>query len=169
VAILAGQRLTAQVWQDNVPHTITGGYAATTVAVSTPTATPTQETVYLTSGSMTLRNGRAFKVTVSTLVTGNSADKARLWVRRTGLTGSVLMDTQQVSIDLTGSNGRRTFLNVVSNQTGADLTGVIVATIARASGTAGVVGTNASATSPSYLQIEDIGAATDFPTATSIS
>ena len=169
MAILAGLRLTAQVWADNVPHTITGGYAATTTATSTPSGTPTQETVYLISSSMTLRNGRAYRVTVSTLVTGTSPDTARMWVRRTSLTGAVLLDTQRVPMPLSGSNGRVTWVNIATNQTGGDLTGVLVATIARSSGTAGVVGSNASSTSPSYLQVEDVGAAADYPTATSIT
>ncbi len=169
MAILAGLRLTAAVWYDNVPHTITGGYAATTVATSTPSGTPTQETAYLTSGSMTLRNGRAYRITVSTLITGTSPDTARMWVRRTNTSGSVLLDTQRIAIPSSGSNGRVTWENIATNQSGADLTGVLVATIARASGSAAVVGTNASGTSPSYLQVEDIGLATDYPTATAIT
>lgn len=165
MTILAGQRLTTQVLLDNMPHTITNGYAATTVQ----TTTTTTEVAYLTSASMTLRNGRAYRITISTLITGNTADKARLWVRRTNVTGSVLLDTQQVSIDVTSSNGRRTFQNIAVNTSGADLTGVLVATIQRSTGSTAAVGNNASSTSPSYMQIEDIGLATDYPTAPTIT
>lgn len=165
MAVLAGMRLTAQTWYDNTQRTITGGYAATTVQ----TTTTTTEVAYLTSGSMTLRNGRAYRITISTLITGNTADKARLWVRRLNITGSVLLDTQQVSIDVSSSNGRRTFQNIAANQSGSDLTGVLLATIQRSSGSAASVGNAASATSPSYLQVEDIGLATDYPTATPIT
>lgn len=159
---LAGQIVTAQRLLDNTPHTVS--YTATT-----STVTGTSEMVYLTSSSFTLRNGRAYRITVSTLITGNSADTARIFVKRTNVSGNVLFDTQRVAIPSSGSNGRVTFENVASNSTGSDITDVLVATIQRASGTAASVGTIASSTSPSYLQVEDIGANTDFPTATAIT
>lgn len=162
--ILAGQRLTTQVLQDAMTHTIPNGYAATTTAT-----TGTTEVTFLTSAAMTLRNGRAYRVTVSTLISGNSADHARIFIKRGSMSGTALLDTQQIAIPASGSNGRITFENVAANSTGADLTSALYATIQRASGSTASVGTNASAVSPTYIQVEDVGAASDFPTATAIT
>lgn len=167
MTILAGQRLTAQVWLDNTQRTIDGGYTAVT---TTTTSASSTEVVMITSASLTLRNGRAYRVTVSFpfSITAGATGVGRVFVRRTGLGGSVLFDTQRIIPDSVGSTGRKTYQNICSNQTGADLVSAVVATISLSTGT-GTVSNASTATSPSYLQIEDIGAATDYPTATSVT
>lgn len=165
MTILAGLRLTAQVWYDNTPHQITNGYGA----ITTNSATTTGELIYLTTGTVTLRNGRAYRITVSTLVNGTQPDTARIFVKRGNASGAALLDTQGVAIPRSGSNGRVSYENVAVNVTGADLTSVLVATIQRFSGTAAAVSVAASTVSPSYVRVEDVGAATDYPGATSIT
>jgi len=165
MTIYAGQRLTTQVLLDNMRHTIPGGYAATT----SNTTGVTGETIFLTSSTMTLRSGRAYQITLSGLITGTQPDTARLFVKRTNTTGTAVFDTQGAAFPRSGNNGRVTYTNVASNSTGADISTVLVATIQRWSGTAATVGAVASATSPFYLMVEDIGAAADYPSATAIS
>lgn len=167
MAVFSGQRLTAQLLSDNSRHLIPGGYAAN--ASTTTTLSTGAEIVFASTGSVTLRNGRAYEFTVSALVMANSADRARIFVKRTSTTGPVLLDTQQIAADLSASNGRKGYTNIATNQTGADITGVVVATIQRSSGTTTTVSAAASSTSPAYFEIEDIGPATDYPSATPIS
>lgn len=159
----AGQTITVQSLLDNTPHTVS--YTAS--ATNSPSVT--SETVYVTSAAFTMHNGRAYEVTIKGLLSGTAPDTARLWVRRTGLAGTPLLDTQRVAIPSTGSNGQINFFNIASNSTGADITDVLVFTIARGSGTAAGVSIAASSTSPAYLEVRDIGAATDFPNATAIT
>lgn len=166
MAVLSGQRITAQFWQDNTQRTIAGGYSAN---AATTTTTGGVEIAFVTSGSVTLRNGRAYRATVSALIKTSSTDSARIFVKRTSTTGTVIMDTQFINADVVANNGRRTYQNIATNQTGSDLTGVVLATIQRASGTSAEVLAAASSTSPATLLIEDIGPATDYPSATPIT
>lgn len=165
MTILAGLRLTAQVWYDNAPHVISGGYAATT----SNSAATTTEIVYLTSASMTLRNGRAYEIEVSGMIMGTSPDVGRIMVKRTNTSGATLLDTQGAAFPRSGNNGRFSFTNIATNQSGSDLTGVVVATIQRMAGTTANVSVPASTTSPAYLRVMDVGAATDYANATPIT
>jgi hypothetical protein len=163
----AGQTITVQTLLDNTPHTITNGYAAN-VATS-PASGVTAETIYLTTGTMTFRNGRAYRITLSTLLMGTQPDTGRIFLKRANIIGSVLFDTQAIAVPRSGSTGRVTFTNNASNSTGSDITDICVATIQRLSGTAGTFTLPASTTSPSYVHIEDIGPATDYPNASPIT
>lgn len=162
---LAGQIITSQRLLDNSPHVISGGYTATTAG----TTGVTNEAIFLTTGTMTLRSGRAYQLTLSGLITGTSPDVARIFVKRTNATGTAIFDTQGAAFPRSGNNGRITYTNIATNSTGADISTILVATIQRWSGTAAGVGVAASSVSPFYLQVEDYGAASDFPNATAIS
>lgn len=168
MAILAGQRLTAQVWYDNSPHQIAGGYAAITSNFPS-SGFATSEAVYLTSSSMTLRNGRAYRITVNGLFNGATAgNTARVFVKRNTVGGTSLFDTQAIALPAASTNYRETYENEAANQTGADIVTTLVVTIQQRSGTGGVA-VAASATSPACLRVEDVGAATDYPNATPIT
>jgi hypothetical protein len=159
----AGQTITVSALLDNTPHTVS--FTATAAGNAGNTA----ETVFLTSSSCTMRNGRAYRIEIKGLLSGTSPDTARWFVRRTGLSGTTLLDTQRIAIPSSTSNGQCNFVNYAANQSGADITDVVVWTTARGSGSAANVMVAASSTSPAEMRIEDIGPATDYPTATPIT
>jgi hypothetical protein len=163
VAWQAGQTISVQTLLDNTPHSVS--YTSNAVG----SGGVTSETVFITSSSFTMRNGRAYRVEIKGLLMGTSPDTARLWVRRTNVTGTPLLDTQRVAIPSSGSNGQVGFFNTCSNSTGSDITDVVVWTLARGSGSAATVSIPASSTSPAYLEVCDIGAATEYPNATAIT
>ncbi|NEB00633.1 hypothetical protein [Streptomyces sp. SID13726] len=162
--ILAGMRATADRINDAHPRTI--AYQAITANTSSATA----ETVWVTTGAVTFRAGRAYRMTLKALIQGNSADKATLRVRKTNASGSVYLDTFHQGIQVTSSNTLIYVSNICVNTTGADVTATaLVGTFQRSSGSAASVLVAASATHVAYVQVEDIGIAADFPSATAIT
>lgn len=161
---LAGQRITAAALNNAFVHTIE--YDAITTATGTVT---TVETVYITTASVTLVNGRAYKLTLDARVKSSvTGDTVQLRVRRTNISGTVLADSFRVYLDASGiDSDQASRIRFAANTTGADITGVLVATYVRASGT-GNVSVDASGTTPAYLQVDDVGLAADYPGATAI-
>jgi hypothetical protein len=163
--IAAGSRARVGQINNRGPFTIPNGYVGTV----SNSAAATIETVYLTSSTMILKNGRAYRVTLSHLLSGTQPDLGRLFVKRTNTGGSVLFDNQAIAIPRSGNNGRITESNIATNTTGADISTVLVATFQRVTGTAGNLSVPASTTSPAYLHVEDVGPASDFSPATPIT
>jgi len=161
--ILAGMRATADRMNDAFTRTI--AYAAITSNSSTTTTT---EAVAITTPSFTMRNGRAFIVKAKCLYTSSVAgDHATIRVRRTNTSGSTILDSQRLVVP---SSGNSLFYaeNVFTNTTGSDLTSVMVLNYVRANGS-GNVSVPASSAQVAFLMIQDIGLATDYTSATSIT
>jgi hypothetical protein len=162
--VYAGQRVTADMLSYRSPYSV--AYARIAANSSGATA----ETVWVTSGAITFENARAYQVTLKALIQGNAADKATLRVRKTDVSGSVFLDTFHQNIAVTGSNTLIYGSNICTNTTGADVTATaLVGTFQRSSGTGGNVLIAASATHAAYIEIQDIGPASDYPSATAIT
>ena len=160
--VLAGQKLTSVRENDNGPRTI--GYTALTAN----TAAIIAETVYTTTSTILFRNQRAFRITVKGRWNPTAAnDQLQIGVRKTNLVGTPkLMDTFRINSAGTGTYSFF-YQTVVTNTSGADISVPLVATAMRASGTSVVV--QGSTADPSYIMVEDLGIASDYPAACSMT
>lgn len=163
--ILAGQRITAAALNNAFMHT-----TDFVPILATSAAFTTTEVVWLTSDSVTFTNGRAYEIMlVGRVISSVTADTVDLRVRKTNLAGIVLLESFRLpctTANVSGPLGDRP--NLVTNTTGADITAVLVATASRGSGT-GRCNVVASAVTPAYLWITDIGLAADYPGATAVT
>jgi hypothetical protein len=164
--ILAGMRATADRINDAHPRTI--AYQA--ITSNTSGSSSTSDTAWVTTGAVTFRAGRAYRMTLKALIQGNAADKATLRIRKNTTSGSVYLDTFHQNIAVSSSNTLVYASNICVNNTGADVTATaLLGTWSRSSGSAAAVLVAASATHVAYVQVEDIGIAADFPSATPIT
>lgn len=162
--ILAGMRGTADRINQAFPRTL--AYQAITANTGTTTTT---ETIAITTPSFTLRTGRAFIVKAKALYTSSvAADHVTIRVRRTNVAGSPVLDSQRLVVPAAG-NSLFYAENVFVNTTGSDLTGVMVLNFLRAATGTGNVSLAASSSQVAFLMIQDIGLATDYPSATSVT
>ncbi|MER7953070.1 hypothetical protein ABTY59_37395 [Streptomyces sp. NPDC096079] len=134
------------------------------VNVTASTALGAGEAIGVTSDSTLFELGRAYRITLHYQGSGNTAnDEVGFRIRRTNLAGNSIFDTLRTHRLNAASaivNGESS--QVVTNQTGANLTTVIVGTVYRAAG-AGNVQWFANAANPTWIEIQDIGAASDYP------
>ncbi|MFB7359662.1 hypothetical protein [Streptomyces gardneri] len=130
--------------------------------------TTTTEIATITTPSTTFKAGRAYRVTYHGLLLSSVANdivRARVWRGSIGGSGVSLVDSinthqipianQQVLMDMQA---------IVTNSTASDITATLIATILRASGT-GNVQVIANSSNPAWLDVRDIGLATDYPSA----
>jgi hypothetical protein len=120
------------------------------------------EATVLTSGSLTFPTGRAFEFIEGARLTGSVANTAVARFRRTNATGAEILAWSAECLTAAQWRG---FRNVAINNTGSDITQVVVMTIGA---TAGTVTQNGAATIPRYFEIWDCGAASDFSGAPSV-
>lgn len=163
MAWLAGQRITVQRLLDNTPRTISY------TSITANTASVTAETVWITSGSITFRTGRAYRCTLKCLLQGNAADKATVRIRKANLSGDVYLDSFHQGIQVSTSNTMFYGSNICSNTSGADVTAAVVGTLQRSSGSTANVAIAATTTHVAYMEVEDIGDASDFSGARAIT
>lgn len=164
---LAGQKVTAQRLNDGAPFTV--NYTAITANTATPSTTA--ELVAITTPSVTLRNGRAYRIVFKGLWQSSSTtDQAQVRVRKAAITGQTYVDSfRLVSTGLATSNAPFYLGNICTNTSGADITTTLVGCYSRVSGGTGNLTISASATNPAYVEVTDIGPASDYPGATVIS
>jgi len=161
---LAGQDVTVDRLNDNHPRTI--AYAGITANTATTT---TVEVVAITTPTFTMRNNRAFRCTAKALINSSvAADSSTIRIRRTNVSGATLLDTQRIYNVIATANSLCYAQNIFTNTTGSDITDVLVLDYLRASGTGNVL-IAASAGQVAYIEVEDIGVASDFPSATAIT
>lgn len=161
---LAGQRATAQRLNDNAPFTLN----YTSIISNTATATTT-ELVAITTPSMTLRNGRAYRMTFKGLVQSSVAgDMVTVRIKKTNTSGTVYLDSMRIYVGNAAANSPAYFSNICTNTSGSDVTAALVGTYVRASGTGNVL-IAATGTHVAYLHIEDIGIASDHSGAVAIT
>lgn len=161
---LGGQDVTVDRLNDNHPRTI----MYTGITANTATTTTTEVTA-ITTSSFTMRNNRAFRVTAKALINSSvGADSSTIRIRRTDTTGATLLDTQRIYNTIASANSLCYAQNIFTNTTGSDITDVLVLDYFRASGTGNVL-IAASASQVAYIEVEDIGVAADFPSATAIT
>ncbi|MGW1324782.1 hypothetical protein ACWD64_19845 [Streptomyces antibioticus] len=159
-----GQRITPQRLLDNTPHTIS--YTAITANTSTATTT---EAVAVTTPSITFRAGRAYRITFKGLAQSSvAADTVTVRVRRTSTSGDIYVDSFRLPIPANATNVPFYLSNICTNGTSSDITVALVGTYVRASGTGNVL-LAATTTHVCYIEVEDIGEATDFVAARAIT
>jgi hypothetical protein len=159
-----GQRMTDARLRDNAPFTL--AYAP--LAANTATVTTT-ETVGITTPSVTLRNGRAYRITLKCLAQSSvSGDTVTVRVRKTDTSGTAYLDQIRQYIVANNANSPVFFSNTLTNTTGSDITAVLVATYVRASGTGNAL-IAASANNVAYVLVEDVGSADEYPAAQALT
>ena len=160
-----GERLIAATENARAPYTV--NYTA--INANTPSSPVTNETVWVTTPSITFRPGRAYRLTVKGLLTPNAASsEGRIRVRQTNLSGTTLFDSFRITTPSSSSNYGFEYSNVFINSGTIASGTALVGTVGRDSGTASYQ-VSASATHVAYLLVEDVGPAADFPGATAIS
>lgn len=122
----------------------------------------TTETVALTAPSIAFQPNRAYRVNIHGIAASTVAgDTVEIRVRKTNTAGTLLLDTGQ-SIAIPAASAMFTFdSSSVLITNGSPPTASLVMTYVRGAGT-GSVQIAASATIPAYLEILDIGAASDY-------
>ena len=164
MAILAGQRVTSLRANDGHPRYINYTALTTTTAVNSTTT----DAAGITTPSITFRNGRAFRIAYKGNAVSTSAGAdGQFTVRPTSITGTpILLDSQRFGGSNAGTRGFY-FENIVSNTSGADVSRVLVGCYHNVTGTNTALG--AMSNQPAFLSVEDIGDATDFPSASSLT
>lgn len=162
---VAGEDITADKLNDNSHFLVE--YQA--IAANTATTTTT-ETIAITSGAVTFRNNRAYRITAKALIQSTVAgDTTTIRVRKTNISGTTYLDSQRIPAIVGGANALFFAQNICTNTTGADVTAsAVVLNYLRASGTGNVL-VAATSGQVAYLSIEDVGPAADYPSATAIT
>jgi hypothetical protein len=164
MALLAGQRITQQRLTDSMQRVIE--YAPITANTGTTTTT---EAIAITSAALTFRTGRAYRIALRGLAQSSAGgDTMTLKVRKTNTSGTVYLESFRLYIPVNGTNVDYYSSQICTNTTGADVSAPLVATYLRNSGGGNVL-VAASATHVSYIRVEDIGLASDFPSAVAIT
>lgn len=129
----------------------------------------TAEQVAITSGSVTFRAGRAYRIKIKGVVQSTIAgDMVELLVKKTNTGGQIFLDTfSGLRVNLANDSTLFNLENVIINGAGADVTAALVLTYQRYSGT-GNVRVAADATNPAYIEIYDIGVSSAYPGANEI-
>lgn len=164
MALPAGSILTPQRLLDNIPRTIS--YTANTANTSTATGT---ELVAITTSSVTFRAGRAYRVIFKGLAQSSAAgDTVTVRVRKTNTSGSIYLDSFRLYVAVAATNTPFYLGNICTNTTSADVSAVLVGTYVRVGGSGNVL-LAATGTHVSYIEVQDIGDATDYANATAIT
>lgn len=167
---LAGQRLTAQRLIDNTPHTVS--YTALTSNVVNSTS-PGTETVAVTSGNVTFETGRAYRLKLKTLVQSNAGtlgDQITVRIRKTNVSGAVWVEAPRVLANVSSGSTPCYFENICSNTTGSDITAPLALSFVRTAGGGTTIAIAAtSGVHVTYIEVQDIGLAADFPSATALT
>ncbi|MGW2260266.1 hypothetical protein ACWCXE_20990 [Streptomyces sp. NPDC001780] len=161
----AGARVRVGDINNRAPVLIT--YEA--ISSSTAGTISTSAQAAITTDPITLRTGRAFRISYRGGMTSTtSGQQGTVLVTRGAAGGSTLLNSQRIP-GPTGQAGTVGFYfeNIVVNQTGTDITTVLVGTYQmvyqQGSGTIGIF---ASSTTPAYVEVVDVGPAGDYPSAT---
>ncbi len=129
------------------------------------------ETTVLTSNVVTFAAGRAFEVIHQCVTDGSIAsNSAGYRVRRNNVAGALLIGPIDYLLSTTPGISQSSPLRwPLINATGAGITDQLVVTLAASSGGPDTVSSRAGlAARPRFLEIRDIGAATDYPGANQI-
>ncbi|MEV8546228.1 hypothetical protein [Streptomyces sp. NPDC051572] len=163
---LAGMRATADRLND-YPKPI----SYTAITANSATTASTTEVAIITSGNVTLKNGRAYLFEIRGLIQQASAsvtDIVAFHLRRTSVSGTLLRNLGGIPVINRATANRNNIVDISHvgvNTTGADITDVIVATYNWDTGSTATFTFAATAGTPASLVIWDLGVASDFPSA----
>jgi hypothetical protein len=137
-------------------------------ARSTATGAVSPETVALTQTGTVLKSGRAYRIQVRGLCQNNTNNTGvRVRVRKTNTSGAVWLDSFTVTTPVGAANYQYSNSQVVTNVSGSTITSTVVMTYAAVGGGTCILNTGGGCYTT--LEITDIGAASDFPTAQTIT
>ncbi|MFL5910546.1 MAG: hypothetical protein ACJ768_08285 [Gaiellaceae bacterium] len=140
-------------------------YTAITANSSTTTTT---EAVAITTPSITFQNGRAYRITYKGLGAGTvNGDNGQFRVRKTNTSGSTYIDSFR--IPMFSGNTMFNLQNICANNSGADISAVLVGTYVLVTGGTGTAAVAASTTNVAFILVEDMGLASNFTNATAIT
>ncbi|MFC8008649.1 phage tail protein [Streptomyces cinereoruber] len=141
-------------------------------AIQTNTATTTTtEIAAITTPTLVFEAGRAYRISYHGLLLSTVANdivRCRIWRGSIGVGGVSLVDTiNAYPIPLANQHVLMDTAQVVTNTTGSNISAVLIGTVLRTAGT-GNVQIVANANNPAWLHVEDIGLATDYPSARAV-
>ncbi|WP_433893030.1 hypothetical protein [Streptomyces sp. CA-111067] len=162
--VLAGQRILSARENDNSARTL----AYTAIVANSASSASTTEVVAITTPTILFRSARAFRLSIKgRMALTATGDEGQIGVRKTNsTTNPKLFDSFRFGGGPAGTYGYF-FQNIVINTSGSDVSVPLVMTYFRVTGTS--VAISASTADPSYLMVEDIGPASDYPSATSLT
>lgn len=142
------------------------GHAA--ITASTATSASATELVAITLPSDTYLAGRAYELKIKMFVSSTvAADQVGVRVHKTNTAGTTLLDVESTGRVATASENYWVECSSVLAVGGSDVTAALVLSYFRRSGT-GNCRLVASATNPAYIEMRDVGLATDYPGATTL-
>ncbi|MFF1417479.1 hypothetical protein [Streptomyces sp. NPDC058280] len=161
-----GQKITAQRLRDNSPFVV----AYTPLTSPTAATTSTSPQTAIVTPAITFRAGRAYRLGYRGGMTSSTVGQTgTVLIARSTAGGAVLLNSQRIP-GPTGAAGTVGFYfeNIVVNNTGADITTVLVATYQMVFANGGTIAIFGSSTTPAYVEAVDIGLAADYAGATSL-
>lgn len=133
--------------------------------------TTTTEIAAITTPSITFTAGRAYRITYHGLLLSSVANdivRCRVWRGSIGGSGVAVVDSiNSHQIPVANQHVLMDMAQVVTNSTGSNITAVLIGSILRNSGT-GNVQLVANASNPAWIDVRDIGPATDYPLARAV-
>lgn len=122
------------------------------------------EAIAMTAPAMTFESGRAYKVHFGSQVSSSVANRVLFQVRRGSITGDI---KHQARFAIPGAGSLSVWCEFTTHikRTGSDTSTSLRLTMAASAGTADLA---ATATSVRYFEVEDCGAAADYPNAVEI-
>ncbi|MFB7592303.1 hypothetical protein [Streptomyces sp. NPDC056169] len=147
-----------------------GRKSFTGLQTSTSTTTTT-EIAAITTPSLTFTAGRAYRITYHGLLLSSVANdivRCRVWRGSIGGSGVSLVDSiNSYQIPVANQHVLMDMSQVVTNTTASNITAVLIGTVLRTTGT-GNVQLVANASNPAWIDVQDIGLATDYPSARAV-
>ncbi|MGW6741625.1 hypothetical protein ACWGDX_13015 [Streptomyces sp. NPDC055025] len=147
----------------------------TPITANAATTASTTEVAVITSPSITLKNGRAYRFELRGLVqhaTLNTTDLVAFRLRRTSTTGPLIRNLGSVPVTNLTSGARNHAVNLTHigvNTSGADIGGPVLATYSWDAGSSVTFIFAASTATPATLTITDAGPAAAFAGAGAIT
>lgn len=161
---VGGEDITATKLNQYRPFLLT----SCVITANSSTITSTTEVAIITSSSVTLKNGRAYRFVINGLVqhaTINVIDILYCRLRRTSSVGTSLRNFNNIQVGNRGTASRNTVVNLEHtgvNNSGSDITDVVVFTGSWDTGSTATFTFAASAGTPMTMQIWDVGPSSDF-------
>lgn len=149
--------------------------SVTSITANAATTASTTEVAIITTPSLTLRNGRAYRFELRGLIqhaTVNVTDVVVFRLRRTSTVGTQIRNLGCVGVTNRATAARNGNVNVThigTNTTGADITGAVLATYSWDTGSTATFTFAATAATPGTLIITDIGPASAYAGAGAIT
>ncbi|MFF8840576.1 hypothetical protein [Streptomyces sp. NPDC015130] len=147
------------------------GFKKFTAIQTDSASTTTAEIATITTPSITFETGRAYRITYHGLLlstVANDIARCRVWRGSIGGAGVSLVDSINThQIPVANQHVLMDMAQDVINTTGSNISAVLIGTVLRNAGT-GNVKIVANASNPAWIEVQDIGLASDYPLARAV-